>query len=175
MKKKLLLILACGMFASAFAQPEVPKKNTESSDKWVITPVSTMKGVLGRLDVNFPPDVYWGIQIYKQADNKYEWFTSVFSSKSKSYSLAPGVYLFDLMGAQVENVPIQKGHDTRLKAGFLSVVSEGNWHLYNEAKEKIITSGHKPNKIALPVGSYQLSLGGQFYPVVIKDGKTVEY
>ena len=58
MKKLLLLLLACGMFASAFAQPEISKKsNAEVSDKWVITPVTNMKGVLGRLDINFPADV----------------------------------------------------------------------------------------------------------------------
>ena len=45
MKKEILLLLAPiaigGMFAGAFAQIEVSKKiNSETSDKWVITPVT---------------------------------------------------------------------------------------------------------------------------------------
>ena len=158
------MLLACGMFASTFAQPEI-------SEKWVITPVPNMKGVLGRLDINFPPDVERNILIYQHTDNKF--LTSV-SRNDKIYSIAPGEYRFTLTNVPVDNVPIQKGHETRLKAGFLDIVSEGDWHLYDETKEKAYTSGNKPKKLPLPVGNYQIKLGGQFYPVIIKDGETVE-
>lgn len=173
MKKLLLLVLAYGMFVSAVAQTEISKKDkTEVSDKWVITPVADMKGVLGKLDINFPADVERNILIYQQSDNKF--LTSV-SRNAKSYTIAPGEYRFTLSTVPVENVPIRKGHETRLKAGFLNLVSEGDWHLYDESKEKFYTSGNKLGKIALPVKSYQLKLGGQFFPVIIKDGETVEY
>lgn len=53
-----------GMFVSTFAQPEISKKDTAKvSDKWVITLVTNMKGVLGRLDINFPADVERNILI----------------------------------------------------------------------------------------------------------------
>ena len=173
MKKLLLPLLACGMFASTFAQPEISKKDTAKiSYKWAITPVINMKGVLGRLDINFPADVERNILIYQTVDNKF--ITSV-SHNDKIYPIAPGEYRFTLTNVPVENVPIQKGHETRIKAGFLNIVSEGDWHLYNETKEKAFTSGNKPKKLPLPVGSYQLKLGLQFYPLVIKDGETVEY
>lgn len=145
--------------------------NTNEGGKWVITPVSTMKGVLGKLDINFPADVERDILIYQPADNKF--ITSV-SRNDKTYSIAPGEYRFTITAVPVENVPIQKGHETRIKMGFLNVVSEGDWHLYNDTKEKQYTSGNKPKRIALPVGSYQLKLGTQFYPVVLKDAETVE-
>ncbi len=179
--KKPLLVVALpiiigtigGMFVSAFAQPEISKKDTAKvSDKWVITPVINMKGVLGRLDINFPADVERDILIRQQADDKF--ITSV-SRNDKIYTIAPGKYRFTLTNVPVENVPIQKGHETRIKAGFLNIVSEGDWHLYNETKEKAFTSGNKPKKLPLPVGNYQLKLGLQFYPMVIKDGETVEY
>ena len=179
--KKLLLLVALpiiigtigGMFVSAFAQPEISKKDTAKvSDKWVITPVTNMKGVLGRLDINFPADVERNILIYQQADNK---FLRSVSYNDKIYSIAPGQYRFTITNVPVDNVPIQKGHETRLKMGFLNVVSEGDWHLYNETKEKAFTSGNKPKKLPLPVGSYQLKLGTQFYPFTIKDKETVEY
>jgi hypothetical protein len=143
-----------------------------ATDKWVITPVTNMKGVLGRLDINFPADVERNILIHQQTDNKF--ITSV-SRNDKIYTIAPGQYRFVLETVPVENVPIQKGHETRLKMGFLNLVSEGDWHLFNDTKEKQYTSGNKPKKIPLPVGSYQLKLGTQFYPMIIKDGETVEY
>lgn len=164
-------IRSCGELAIK-DEVDSSKNNTENSDKWVITPVTTMKGVLGRLDINFPADVERNILIHQQADNKF--ITSV-SRNDKIYTIAPDQYRFTLSNVPVDNVPIQKGHETRLKAGFLNVVSEGDWHLYSDTKEKQYTSGNKPKKIPLPVGSYQLKLGEQFYPFVIKDGETVEY
>ena len=115
MKKLFILVLACGMFASAFAQPEISKKDTtKGSDKWVITPVPDMKGVLGRLDINFPADVERNILIYQPTDNKF--ITSV-SYNDKIYNIAPGQYRFTLSNVPVDSVPIQKGHETRLKMG----------------------------------------------------------
>lgn len=173
MKKLLLLALAYGMFASALAQPGISKKNkTEVSDKWEITPVTNMKGVLGMLDINFPKDVERNILIYQQSDKK---FLRSVSHNDKTYTIAPGEYRFTLTTVPIDNVPIKKGHETRLRAGFLNLVSEGDWHLYDESKEKAYTSGNKPVKMVLPVGSYQLKLGGQFFPMIIKDSATVEY
>lgn len=149
--------------------------NGTSTDKWVITPVTNMKGVLGKLDMNFPAGVDWNIFIRRPADNEFiTSFSSTSSRKEKFYNITPGEYRILLSNALVENVPIQKGNETRLKAGFLNVVSESQWSLRDETKEHFITSNPKPQKIALPVGNYQLNLGGQFHSVAIKDGETVE-
>jgi len=92
MKNIILMVLAYGMFASAFAQPEISKgNNAEVSDKWVITPVSTMKGVLGRLDINYPADVERWILYYQPANNKY--MGSV-SNNDKTFTISPGEYRF---------------------------------------------------------------------------------
>ncbi len=146
--------------------------NAGETDKWVITPVKDMKGVLGRLDINFPADAERNILIYQPADNKF--ITSV-SRNDKMYTIAPGPYNFTITNVRIDNVPIQKGHETRLKAGLLNVVSDGNWILYSDTKEKQYTSGNTPKKLPLPVGNYQLKLGTQFYPVAIKDKETVEF
>lgn len=161
-----------GSFGYPATSGEGTTGNANATDKWVITPVATMKGVLGRLDINFPADVERDILIYHPADNKF--ITSV-SRNDKIYTITPGQYRFTLTNVPVDNVPIKKGHETRLKAGFLNVVSEGDWHLYDETKEKAYTSGNKPKKLPLPIGSYQLKLGLEFYPFEIKDGETVEY
>lgn len=156
-------------YPATSAEGSAGKEN--ATDKWVVTPIPTMKGVLGRLDINFPAGIERNILIQQQSDNKF--LTSV-SYNDKIYNIAPGVYRFVLSSVPVENVPIQKGHETRLKAGILDLVSEGDWHLYNATKEKAFTSGNKPKKLPLPIGSYQVKLGGQFYPFTIKDGETVE-
>lgn len=121
-------------------------RNENATDKWVITPIPAMKGVLGRLDINFPESVVRNILIYQQSDNK---FLQSVSYNDKIFNIAPGVYRFTLTNVPVDNVPVQKGHETRLKAGFLDVVSEGDWHLYNDTKEKAFTSGNKPKKITV--------------------------
>lgn len=158
---------------------EITSANINSNDnlgneteKWQIVPV-VMKGVLGKLNMNFPEGVQWSIDI-KTTENKFITNRSI-SGKDKSYNIAPGKYNVELNTITVENVPIEKGKETRLKAGFLNIESEGNWELYDESKMKFQTSNNKPQKIALPVGSYQLKLGGQFFHVKIKDGETEEY
>ncbi|MGZ8536696.1 MAG: hypothetical protein ACXWV9_00470 [Flavisolibacter sp.] len=144
--------------------------NSTSSEKWVITPVTNMKGVLGKLNINYPPDVDRDIEIYQPAET---FITSV-SKNDKQYTMAPGHYRFLITTVPVDDVPIQKGHETRLKIGFLNIVSEGVWDLHTESKDKQYTSGNRPRRIALPIGNYQLRLGTQFYPVTIKDKETVE-
>lgn len=145
-----------------------------ASAKWVISSAN-MKGVLGRLNTAYPADVEWSVDIRSAADNKFITNRSGFSKHGPAQDIAPGIYNLQLNTILVENVPIERGKETRLKTGVLQIVSEGDWEIRNETKEKFLTSGNKPKKIALPVGSYQLQLGGQFYPVVIKDGATVEY
>ncbi|MGZ8536697.1 MAG: hypothetical protein ACXWV9_00475 [Flavisolibacter sp.] len=145
--------------------------NSTSSEKWVITPVTNMKGVLGRLDINYPVEVDRRIEIRAATDNK---FITTVSQNDKQYTMAPGHYNFVISTVPVDNVPIQKGHETRLKIGYLNIVSEGVWNLLTESKEKIHTTGNKPKKLALPIGNYQLKLGTDFFPVTIKDKETVE-
>ena len=155
---------------------EIKKNNPAqkgSAEKWVITPVSGMKGILGRLNTGFPPDVEWTLDV-RTTENKFITNRSGAGRQGSSYDIAPGYYFFRLNTITVENVPIEKGKETRLKAGYLSIISEGIWSLYDESKKKFHTSGNKPKKIALPVGNYQLNLGGQFFPLVIIDGETVE-
>ena len=145
-----------------------------SAGKWVIS-TANVKGVFGRLNTDFPSDVEWSVDIRKSADNKFITNRSGFSKHGPAQDVAPGIYNFRLNTILVENVPIERGKETRLKTGVLNIVSPGHWELYDETKTRFHTSGNKLKKIALPAGSYQLKLGGQFFPVVIRDKETVEY
>ncbi len=178
MKKPIFLMLAYGMFASASAQPEVQTKNTDSSDKWVITPVKGIKKVTGRLNLAFADSVIWSVNIYNSSkkflDNHSKLDTRNAADTRKYYELTPGIYHFKLNTVMVENVPIEVGKETRLRTGVLDITTTGNWELRSETKQ-FLTSENKPKKFALPVGSYQLKLGLEFHSFVIKDGETVEY
>lgn len=159
---------------SSYAYPIESGEGVEekASGKWVISNAN-MKGVLGRLNLDYPKDVEWSVDI-RNSDNKFITNRSS-ASKHGSYDIAPGTYNIRLNTVVVENVPFEKGRQTRLKAGYLDIVSSDGWQLYDNDKKKFLTSGNKPKKIALPVGNYQVKLGGQFFPVVIKDNETVEY
>ena len=147
------------------------KSETGAADRWIITLSPNMKGVLGKLDMNFPAGVDWNIWIYT-TDNKM--VNSFYQTHNvKSYNLSPGNYRILLNDVTIEQVPVEKGKETRIKAGVLNIESEGNWDLYNDTKEKTITIGTKPKKMVLPVGNYYLKLGGNYFPAFIKDKETV--
>ncbi|HLF45770.1 MAG TPA: hypothetical protein VI548_05065 [Chitinophagaceae bacterium] len=129
----------------------------------------------GKLSTKFSEGADWSIDIRTAAENKFITNRSSHSKHGTLQDIAPGTYNFQLNSILVENVPIEKGKETRLKAVILNIVSEGRWELRSENKEKFHTSGSKPKKIVLPVGNYQVKLGTQFFPVVIKDGETVEF
>ena len=167
MKRSLLsLLLVCVIYAAGFAQLEVSKTtNIINSDKWVNTTVKNMKGELGMLDMVFPDSLDWNIWIYMDFENK---FVNSFypSHKKKSYNLSPGKYNIKLSNVPVENVTIEKGKATRIRAGVLNtrdIISEGSWDLYDESKEVFYTSDTKPKKMVLPVGIYYLKLPGNTF------------
>ena len=120
-----------------------------------------------------PAGSKWVVYIYAMADNKY--ITSFAESNNKGlFVLLPGEYKFTINNAPVLNVPVKKGHDTKLKCGVLNVVSEGVWYLNDESGKTYYTSGNTPTKMPLPVGTYSFELGGSKQTVVIKNGETVE-
>jgi hypothetical protein len=168
MKRILLTVLAYGMFISTFAQKDTSNNNLENSEKWVITPVAGMKGLSGRLNMNFPAGVDWNIWIYNQADNKF--INSFYPiHKKQSFNLSPGEYRIKLGNVTVENVSIQKGKETRIRAGVLNVADESSWELYDELKENIITTNTRPQKMVLPIGNYKITILGQDRDVEIRD------
>lgn len=190
MKRGLFLLLICGIFVSAFAQPDISKKNnTEIPDKWLITPDEKIKKGWGRLDMNFPDSVYWWIIIYDQSDKMLKSFYP--HEKIKSYNLSPGQYHVVLSGVKIENVPIEGGHSTRLRSGTTKIESGGEyWQLYDADKENFFTSSslfdgnmyqlfeasrkfsngeRKSLNLALPVRNYIWRVGGDDKIVTVKE------
>ncbi|MBL7723887.1 MAG: hypothetical protein JNK27_07045 [Chitinophagaceae bacterium] len=152
MKKILLLVLACGIFASAFAQNE--------TDKWEISPAKGLKKGMGSLNLNFPAGVEWDVNIYT-SQNKFIINRNPKTFKQKYYDLVPGIYNFKLNTVLIENVPVEEGKITTLKTGKLEINSN-DWQLRDESKKKFLTSDNKSRIIALPVGKYQLGETGVY-------------
>lgn len=142
------------------------------TEKWVISP-NNLKGATGRLIMDFPAGTQWQFNIYTMADDKY---IRTFHEKDKqdAFAITPGTFRLKLNTVPVLNVPVEKGHDTKLKYGVLDIVSETTWGLYDEANKTYYISGNKPVKLALPVGTYTLRLGGVGQTIVIANGKTAE-
>ncbi len=193
MKRIFFPLLAWGMFAGALVIVQFSQGNSNgetsvykydgssikecndsdtSSEKWEIT-ANTLKGSTGRLQMDNPKGSKWIVYIYSMPGEKY--VTSFAESNNKGlFTISPGEYKITVNNVPVQNVPIKKGHDTKLKCGILNIVSEGLWYLNDETGKTYYTSGNKPKKMPIPVGTYSLKLGGVSQPVVVKNGEAVE-
>ena len=170
MKKILLPILACGMFAGVFAQPgTLVSKNSDSTEKWVITRVYA-KSITGKLFFDLPNNALRDLKIYAAGSDKV-----IASSKLKTtFDLTPGRYDLETDHIWIKGVPVEKGNNTRIKAGVLQVTAFGSWKLYDESKETVLINTSNPQSRGLPVGKYKLTIGWQVEDIEIKDGSIVQ-
>jgi len=144
-----------------------------SADKWTVKANSALKGASGRLHFDNPSGSKWVLYIYAMADNKY--ITSYADvNNNGSVVVMPGEYKITINDVPVLNVPIKKGHDTKLKCGVLNVVSQSYWDLSDETGKTMYTSNNGPLKIPVPIGTYTFNLGGQKQVIVIENGKVLE-
>lgn len=164
---------ASNVFAFPVEQPGTLSGGLILNDNWVMIPVTGMDGNFGRLNTTFPDDVEWGIDIYTRPDRKLMMNRNP-KEKQNYYDMEPGNYDFKLNNVMVANVPVEKGKETRLKAGYLVIKTDNNWSLTDNIKNSVIYSGYGKKKIALPVGTYQLKQGAEYIPVIIKDGAVTE-
>ena len=153
-------------------KPKSAKTNDSSNDKqWVITQNPTAKGATGKLFLNIPKEAESVITISQPVTERQVSYTL----NEHAFSLVPGTYDVTLSGSKVKDVPVQKGMDTRIKAGILNVVATGIWTLYDEKKDRQVYYSISAKKIGLPIGTYQMEINGTMQEVVIKDGETVDF
>jgi hypothetical protein len=165
MKKLFLLLLVYGMYISAFAQPGIPKKNiADSSDKWEIIKGGT-KSSTGKLFVTLPKGTAWDMTIYAAGTDKVISNTML----KTSFTLPPGKYDLEINHIRISGVPVEKGSNTRIKAGLLKITTSGSWTLYNETKETVLINTYSEQTRGLPVGKYKLAIMGQDQDIEIAD------
>lgn len=150
------------------------EKGSGGTDKWTIKSNTKIKGELGRVNMNFPRGVEWSID-FSTTENKFITNRSSYSKHQPFYDVVPGNYNLTLNHITIENVSVEKGKETKLKTGFLHIISTRPWEIYSESKEKYYTSGNKPVKMALPAGRYLLNFEGKDYRVMIGEGAYVKF
>ncbi len=143
-----------------------------SAEKWVISS-SGLKGSAGIVSIKLPEGVEWSLDIMTSEDKAlgrwdHKWYNN------KTINLVPGEYKIFFTYIPLTGVPIQKGMNTRLKAGILDVVTTGQWSIYDENKTKAHVVYYKPTKIGLPIGKYNIQINGQYQLVEIKEGTVTE-
>jgi hypothetical protein len=142
--------------------------------KWIQQSNDKIKNDLGRVIMKFPPGSEWSIDFYT-AEGKYYTNRSSYSNHPALYDLPPGNYNISLNHVLVPNVPIEKGKEFVFRFGFLDLLTHTSWYLYTESKEKALTSGNRPMKMPLPVGSYVLNFEGKDYEIIIRDRMTLKF
>ena len=144
---------------------------TTNDKKWEIKQNLLAKGVTGKLFLNIPKDAECVITISQPVTERQV----SYSINERSFSLVPGTFDVTISGSKVKDVPVQKGMDTRIKAGTLNVVASGTWTLYDEKKDRQVYYSTSAKKIGLPIGTYQMEINGTMQQILIKDGETVDF
>ena len=155
-------------------QPAISdEEKSTANSSWEMRPNQKIKSGYGRLAANFPAGVDWNIDIYTP-ENK---FIINRSSRGKQnfHDVSPGMYTIKLNTVPVENILVESGKETRMKAGILNIMSYGSWNIYDETKKKFYTSGNKPQKFALPPGTYQLKFGDKYYRITVVNRVIVKF
>ncbi len=173
MKKPLLLLVIAitisGIFISCSNKKDTAA-DENSTEKWVISKVNAT-GDNGNLVIDLPKETAWDITIYPADSNKVLSNTML----QKSFSLLPGSYDLEINHIWIKGVPVEKGNNTRLKAGTLYIKNEAPWTLYDEPKQTVLINSSAAGSRGLPVGKYKLTISKVDHDIEIKDGKTVKF
>jgi hypothetical protein len=93
----------------------------------------------------------------------------------QNFPLPPGSYDLQINHVKVTGVPVEKGNNTRLKAGVLRISKVTSWTLYDVLKENVLINSLTSGSWGLPVGKYVLTMLEEDRSIEIRDGKTVKY
>ena len=165
MKQIILSLLTYSICLSAFTQIDTSKKiNPGYSDKWEIIK-GNIKSSTGKLFVTLPKGTEWDMTIYAAGTTKVLSNTSL----KTSFTLQPGTYDLQINKIRIKGVPVEKGNNTRLKAGVLHITTPDSWTLYDETKQTVLINSLSPQERGLPIGKYKLTILGQVQDIEIKD------
>jgi hypothetical protein len=143
---------------------------------WVITPNAQLRGIIGRLVTKIPEKVESsGRLIYVYAPGTTSDHVSM-AVLAEDQDIVEGDYDVKVMRVTVPNVPIKKGHETRLLIGALAFAGKDQaLHYVFDAegkKQLFYMIGYEV--IAVPAGTYSLKAGTRVIPFIVKDGEVTE-
>ncbi len=96
----------------------------------------------------------------------------VLSTQIYPIVLSPGTYRVKINNIPVEDVPLQKGKNTKLRVGYISF-SSADWSIYDESGMNLYLSGVEKGKVAVPVGKYTIRTGNKRQPQKVDDDMTI--
>ena len=139
-----------------------------------LTPNAELPAGKGRIVVSYPGgadstrlDVYAAADASKSIDSEYG---------DAALELAPGTYDAVIGGQRVVGVPVQAGHDTRIRTGVLHVhASDATRIDLKHASEKAFASGYGETLYGLPAGPVTVEIAGLQDTALIEDGKVTEF
>jgi len=166
----LALIAIWGVYVACNNQNEPTTGNENTTEKWIINKVNE-KSDNGKLFIDLPKETEWDITIYAAGSSKVLSNTML----QKEFTLSPGSYDLEINHIKIAGVPVEKGNNTRLKAGMLHIPNKTPWTLYDEAKQKVLINSSSTEIRGLPIGKYKLTIKEEDHDIEIKDGKTVKY
>jgi hypothetical protein len=166
----LLSPIVIGGIYFACKNNEAAPGSENTTEKWVINKVNATTST-GNLLIDLPKDTKWDITIHPAGDSKVLSNTMLHTS----FELQPGLYDLEINHIWIKEVPVEKGNDTRLKAGILHIKNKTPWTLYDEAKQNVLINSSSEEERGLPIGKYKLTIRDEDHDIEIKDGKTVKY
>ncbi len=139
------------------------KTSTEIS-KWEQIINYKLKGNTGQLIINLPVAAYLQCIIAREGETKN--IATLRNEMPKE--LPPGNYTVTFLGIKIP-VTIEKGNDSRIKAGVLQSTVKGVWEIWADGI-KIFSAG-APKFVALPAGDYIVKTSVAEIKTTIRDGK----
>lgn len=142
-----------------------------------VTPNAALAAGMGRMVVSYPGgdgagstrlDVFAAGDASKAIESTYG---------DAALELAPGTYGVTVGGKRVAGVPVQPGHDTRIRVGVLDVhATQGTRiDLIEPADGEKLAGGYGEKQYGLPVGLVAVEVAGQRDTALIEDGKVTEF
>lgn len=163
---------------STASAPPAPAPESRSGDSSCCEVVANpeLKGRLGRLVVTFPEGSNAGstrIDVFRPGDTK----STAGAFGGYTFDLLPGTYDVEISKKRLAGVPIQSGHDTRVKVGLLRINAGGSTRVdvLDATGQASLTGGFGNQQIGLPIGAFQVKVAGQAESVKIEDGKVTEF
>ncbi len=146
-------------------------REISKEEKWEIIANPKLKGALGRLVISLPEDAKFRVDVYEPGGKS----RLAGDYEGRVFELLPDKYDVSFYGARVASVPIQRGADTRMRAGVLNVMMNSRWDLYDDTKTSHVTGAYDSLRVGLPVGKYYMKVANVFGEVIIKDGQIINF
>ena len=152
-----------------------PSARSENKGPWVVTPDAALRGIQGRLVTNFPENTDGtGRQVYVFSPGTTEQVS--YQGTGGDHELIEGGYDVKIEEVTLKNVPIKRGHETRILVGALAFAARGQSFIaiFDATGETQLFQMLGYEVKGMPAGTYSLKAGSRVVPFEIKDGEVTE-